>query len=249
MLKKSIFLLILTLMLVSSVQADLLTLGVGKKRTAAGGGATVAHRTTWVQSTPSATCSVTTSTTAGDTLVAWAVSDATGTTATWPSGFTQVAAQDTTTDGQTLLAAIKVNATGSEGSQSITSSSNLICGISSFSGANTTTQPDVTTVVASNNTGQASPWTIGASITPVTSGSALVAIMGSDVTDSADPVHTFSDTGGLAWTTVADISSGFPNVGVGVASQTTAAATTVTGTGTVASVSAGRSMILIAVRP
>lgn len=249
--KAPLFLLIALLSISCIARADMLLLGAGSLP-AAGGGGGVTHNATWTNSVQDGEIVIATSPTAGDTLIAWTVNDDdSAATITWPAGFTQVAdIHQGGADAQTCSAAVKVNATGSEGSLSIITNGNAhIGGISAFSGAHTTTQPDVTTVTAQTNTAQASPWTQAASITPVTNGNMIAAIMCSDVTSSSDPVHTFSDTGGLTWTTRADITSGARNAAIGTASQATAAATTVTGTGTIAAVSAARVLILISVRP
>lgn len=209
----------------------------------------MAYTNVWTNSTAAATLNITTAPTAGRTLLAWKISDSTGMVVTWPTGFTQIATQDTTTDGQTLAIAIKPSASGAETTLALTSGAAGIGGVIEHSGRDTTTPQDVTTVVSNNNTGQASPWTLTGAITPVTDGVDLVAFLASDVTSDVDAVHTFADTVPLTWTTRADIRSTFQNVGVGTATQTSHAATTVTGTGAVGGASAGRSMMVVALRP
>ena len=188
-----------------------------------------------------------------DVMLAWSVSDNSSTSGTGPgTGWTQVPAAwvSTTTDAQSLAAWVKnTRAAGGETSLDITTSSVNLNGAMAIGGVDATTFQDVTApAAANNNTGVASPATIDNSITPVTNGSLLIAIYGADVTTSGNATFTFSDTGGLTWTTRADQNDGFRNVGVGTAEQTTAAATTVTGSATFASGTAGRAMILIALR-
>ncbi|HEX7124962.1 MAG TPA: hypothetical protein VF406_04195, partial [Thermodesulfobacteriota bacterium] len=209
----------------------------------------------WTDSTLGPTVNVTVSVSAGDVLVAWLVEDTNPAgdsvnPSNWPTGFTHVHAIDTFADGQVLAVGIKV-ADGSEGllTFGFPSGNDCIGGVAAFSGRDTTTPQDVAAVEASVDTAQNSPWTVDASITPVTDGCDLVAIMGSDITSSQDVVHSFSG-GGLTWTVAADQWSGdFENVAVGYAVQPAAGAITVTGTGTRSGATAGRAMILLALRP
>lgn len=215
----------------------------------------MAFKQAWVDSTLGPTVSVTVAVAAGDVLIAWLVEDTNPAgdsvnPSTWPSGFTHVHAIDTFADGQVLSVGLKV-ATGAEGllTFGFPSGNDCIGGVAAFSGRDGTTPQDVTAVEVSVDTAGASPWTVGASLTPVTNGCDLVAVMGSDITAAQDVVHSFAG-GGLTWTTVADQWSGdFENVAVGHAVQATAGAITVTGTGTRSGATAGRSMILLALRP
>ena len=206
----------------------------------------MAHRTTWTTTTPANPLVITTSTTAGDTLVAYVVNDnSTVQTYTWPSGFVEQFVSQTTTDGMNVACAIKKNATGSEGALTITpSGSTHIGGISAYSGRDTTTQPDVTSVSVVENANENPPSTTG-TIVPTTNGCDIVGIYGLDTSGTVNAT-TFSG-GGLTWTTRADVNNGaFYNVSCGDAPQTTAASIGVTGTGTV---NAAKVLFLIALRP
>lgn len=209
--------------------------------------------TSWKNNTRSTSVAVATSLALHDVAIAWAITDGTLGSFTWPSGFTEIKKQVCTADSQTLGVAIKKDCTGSEGTLTITCNEACVAGILGVSGADNTTQPDVTTPTPGNNdTAQASAWTITCAITPSTNGCLLVAVMGSDITatSASAVVHSFSDTGGLSWTKHDDLNDGgFEKGGIGSATQATAAATTVTGTGTLAGKSAGRSLIVVAVRP
>lgn len=200
--------------------------------------------------TPANPISITPGATADDVILIVTVTDALAT----PSALTNfdiLVDQDTTSDNQTLAVYRKKDASGSEGALSVGSNQAMICLSATFSGVNNTTPEDVTAVVQNNNTATASPWTISASITPVTDGCMIVAIMASDTTSSVDAAHTFATTSGTtgSWTNQNDINSGFYNVAIATCTQTTAEAITVEGTGTAGGASAGRSIALIALRP
>ena len=207
--------------------------------------------TAWKNETGSNALDVATSLALHDVALAFAISDSSSTTFTWPSGFTELATQGNTFDGQQIGVAIKPDCTGSEGTLTLNASGTIVGGIVGISGMDNSTQPDVATPTpANNNSGMATPWTISLAITPATNGAMILSFMGSDAAVAV--AHTFADTGALSWTTATDINqsgSTFRHGGIGYATQATAAATTVTGTGTAASGSAGRSMILVALKP
>ena len=190
-----------------------------------------------------------------DVLIAGVVTDSSGDGNPYAAtSFDQLVLQHTTADSQDLAVLRKKDASGSEGSLDITNNiaAEMIGFIMSLTGADNTTPEDVASTVANNNTADASPWTIDTSITPVTDGCMIVAVMGSDTTSASTPVvHTFATTVGTtgAWTVRADLGTGFRKISVATAIQTIAGAITVRGTGTLAAVSAGRSMALLAIRP
>jgi hypothetical protein len=193
---------------------------------------------------------------AGDILVAWSITDTqgasqeVGTIASPDPDWTKFGPQTTTTDSQTAAFWIKETpCVGGETSFDIDTNASALNGAIAIGGVDQTTQLDVSPPAFTNqNTGSASPATLAAnSITPVTNGSLLVALMGPDVTANVDATMTFSG-GGLTWTTRADHRDGFRNAGVGTAEQTTAAAITVTGSATFASGNAGRCMFVLALR-
>jgi len=204
-------------------------------------------------STPASPLAIDPAATANDVLISGEVCDFTDSSTFSITAFDAIARQETTTDAQNLGVNRKKAATGSEGSLNITNSAAraMIGFILALTGADNTTPEDVTTVVVNNNTGAASPATLTANITPVTDGCMIVAIMGTDTTASVNATTTFSTTSGTtgAWTTRADLNSGFNNIAVGTALQTTAGAITVQGSSSFASGTAGRAMIVMAIRP
>lgn len=214
-----------------------------------------AYSNSWANSTGANPLSITTSPTIHDYLLGGFVHDIANEDACSATGFTSRVNQTTTGDGQTLNIVDKPDASGSEGaiSFSTTFAHQMIGFCLAASGVDNTTPRDVAPQVGNNNTAAASPWTIDVSITPVTDGCLIVAIMGSDTTSGVDAVHSFSTTVGStgAWTVRQDLNGlgAFGNIGVGTCSQTTAGAITVRGTGTKAAASAGRSMAVFALRP
>lgn len=207
----------------------------------------MAYSNSWVNSTPTGSLVITVSPTIHDVLIGWKVSDSTGSSFVWPADFTVIASQVCTADGQVMEVAIKEDATGSETSVAISGSSG-IGGVIAFSGRENVTPLDFTTNLKNDNTAQASAWTLDSdSLTPATNDCDICVVYGSDITASDDPVHTFSTVAGTtgAWTTRQDQNSGFYNVGIGTATQTTAGAFTARGTGTIATRSAGRTMVTV----
>ena len=203
--------------------------------------------------------SITTSPTAGRTLLGVFVTDTSATETfsggTLPAGFSGESAITTTIDSMCLIYVIKDSASGSEGALSfaLASGATMVGCVIEIDGLDTTKLDVSPPAWATNNTANASPWTATAnSITPVSNGALILAVMGSDeTTGSHDAVHTFSG-GGLTWTTVADLadnSNGFRQLAVGVATQSTAAAITVSGTGTIAGGSAGWAIRPLVFRP
>lgn len=210
----------------------------------------------WSNSTPAGTLTITVSgVTAGSTLLFFGVTDTASPgdllVGTFPSGFSIVETIQTTADNSTLIVAKKDNASGSEGALSFTlnSTNTMIGGVLECSNVDFVSPLDVAAVKAGSGAGSAaSPWTIAASITPVTNGCELFAFMCSDTTSSGDAVHSIGDTLGLTWAKPLDLNSGFHNGAAFVATQAAAAAETITGTGTLAAASAGRSIIILALR-
>ena len=204
-------------------------------------------------STPAHPLSINPGATADDVLIASVVTD-TGAVNSWAiSGFDQLDHRITSVDGSSHGTLRKKDATGSEGGLNITNdiSAAMIGFIMALSGADNTTPEDVAIQAATDNTGEGSPWIIDVSITPVTDGCMIVAIMNSDVAGAANAVHSFSTVSGTtgAWTVRADLNSGYYNIAVATAPQTTAGAITVRGTGTLGGYVAAQTMVLMAIRP
>lgn len=216
----------------------------------------MAYSNSWVNSTPANTIAVATSPTANDVLIAYMVTDSgSAVTPSWPSGFTQIAnLRTTTTDGQSLCVAIKGTASGSEGSLTLNDGNaavDIIGGVGAWNSIDNTTPQDVTSVTGTALSDASSPFVISASITPSNNGCDIVAICGLDINGSINGTPTFSTTSGTtgAWTTRQDQNSGFYNVAVGTATQTTAGAITVQCSWTAASGSSDLAIVLIALRP
>jgi hypothetical protein len=212
----------------------------------------LSYSNSWVNSTPAHPLVITVAPNAHDNLQICVVTDASATESfTWPSGFVQISNRPFGTDGSTLATAEKVDATGSETTLSIsnTLSHAMIGGVVAHSGRNNTTGQDVTAIDVFNSTAQASPWTQAGTISPATDGCDIVAFFDSDTTGGTDPVHSFADTIPLTWTVRQDQNSGFYNWAFATAPQATHASTTVTGTGTLVAESAGRAMLVMALRP
>jgi hypothetical protein len=215
----------------------------------------MAYSNSWVNNTPNTSLAVVTSPTAHDVLIAWAKTDSGTTTFTWPSGFTEIGTQFTSADGCMTGVAIKNDASGSEGSLTISCPNNCVGGVIAYSGRDNTTPQAFTASITNNNTGTASPWTLDSnSVTPSADGTDIFALLSDDVTgfrgNVAHSFATFSGTTG-AWTVRQDptTSDGGYDYGVGTATQVTAGAITVRGTGTEASESAGRSLFVVGLKP
>lgn len=204
----------------------------------------MAYANSWTNSTPADPCDVTISPAANSFLIAWGITDSTSGADITPSGWTQAYRDSSTFDNAVLQVLYKV-ATGSETSVRFESagSNTIIAGCIEFTGIDTTTPLDVTPVTFTSSTGST---TTSLSITPVTNGCDLVFVQGQDDGNS-DYSFSFSTTSGTtgAWTTRADQNSGFFNVGVGSATQTTAGALTAQ----CVSTSGGRLGVLFALRP
>jgi hypothetical protein len=216
----------------------------------------VLYRAGWTNIVPSTSLSVATSAVAGDTLVAWAISDSDPVSFTWPSGFVEVQRVITTlTDTGTLGVAIKANATGSEGTLNIGATSSCIGGIAAFSGASATTPLDVAAVWASAYADPSPSVVEAGPIITANPGCAIVAVMMTDKnsTGTADAAHVFTSSGGV-WTTRQDLDNGtgshFYQGALGTMYQAAAGTTGfITGTSTGASQTADVSMIVLALRP
>lgn len=193
--------------------------------------------------------------TAHDTLLYFHMDDTGVATITWPSGFSQIFNQVTTTDSQLLGGAIKADATGSEGSISAsdTGAASAMGSIIAFSGVDKTNPLDISVLVVNNNTGVGSPWSISSgSFTPATPGAKIVVIMGSDVTTASSVTHSFATIAGStsAWIKHTDIPQGgvFDNMAI-ASCDWTSGAVTVQGTGTAAGITAGCAMAIVVLRP
>ena len=207
----------------------------------------MAYSQSWINSTPADPCVVTVSPTANDVLIAYQINDVTNAAGAAPTGFSATALVDisSTFDNSRLTVWIKQQATGSETSVSLNGASNaIIGGVLAFSGIDNTTSLDV---AAASFADSVSGTTASASLTPVTNGCDIVAILDAD-TASVDSTFSFATTSGTtgAWTGRTDQNSGFYNVGTGTATQTTAGAITVQGT---QSNAGGRLFALLALRP
>lgn len=207
--------------------------------------------------TVSTSQNVATSTQANDVLIAWAVSDSTGNTVTWPSGFTEIVNQATTTDSQKVCVAIKNTATGSEGTLNISSDQNILAGVIAIRGGADNASPQAFTVnVTNQNTGAINRAVTSGSVTPNKDGTLFLAVMGIDVTSGIDCGATFSNTGTMGgWTNIVDLNDSggagghFFNIVIGKSTQANAGAVTVTGTSSTSGINAGASLSIIGIRP
>lgn len=199
---------------------------------------------------------------AHDTLIMVVITDTNvSQTFTWPSGFVEKGKDTTSIDGCCFAWAIKVDATGSETTLSVSNSGSatMIGAVASYSGRDNTSPLAFTSLDNKTDASGASPWAqLSSSATPSANGTDVVAIMASDVTDpvSGERVtHSFATTTGTtgAWTArvnAADAGlNSFRQFGIGDATQATAGAITVTGTGTLASRHAGRILFLLGLLP
>lgn len=145
----------------------------------------------------------------GDILVAYAISDSTSDTVTWPSGFVAVTNSPittSTTDGGRLHVATK-KASGESGNYTITGSASIICGILRFSGRDGTGYLH-RVKDTSQNTSTASPWTFtAAAFSSNTSATCdIVFIASSDKNSASSPVVYSTPSG---FTTRVSMNSGF----------------------------------------
>lgn len=204
----------------------------------------MAYANSWTNSTPGDPCDVTISPAANSFLIAWGITDSTSGADITPSGWTQAYRDSSTFDNAVLQVLYKV-ATGAETTVRFESAgaNTIIAGCAEFTGIDTTTPLDVTPVTFTSSTGDT---TTSISITPVTNGCDLVFVQGQDDGNS-DYSFSFSTTSGTtgAWTTRVDQNSGFFNVAMGSATQTTAGALTAQ----VVTTNGGRLGILFALRP
>lgn len=209
----------------------------------------IAYGTGWSNNTASTSLTITVAPSARDFLVGIVCDDIGTGTITWPAGWVQLPTYSTVQDGASVSVAYLANATGAETSVTITGTNAIIGGITSFTGVDNGNPLDVPVVRSIADSAFPSPWLIDCGIQPANNGAMLVALMNSDG-ENLDAVHTFSDSGGLTWTTRLDLWDGsYWNVAIGTALQSTAAATLVTGTGTIATDVGAPSMTLFALRP
>jgi hypothetical protein len=221
---------------------------------AAGGGGIIFNDIA-SNSTPAHPLSITVIADLHDVLVAGMVTDSTeaGQDPFAISGFTQKAFHIMTYDSGAHGALLKADSSGSEGALDVTNgNSNTMIGfILSLTGANNATPEDVATQSTVTASGMASPWTKLTSITPVTNGCMIVAVMSSDDASGGTITYNFETTTGTTgpWTVRGEFRSGAHSIAVGTAIQATAGAITVTGTGTLGGATAARSLTLFAIRP
>jgi len=188
----------------------------------------------------------------GDILVAWAQSDSSSGTCTFPAGFSVLTGTPLTTtiDGASFFCATK-KAASESGNYTLTGSVNIIGGVAAFSGRHATLYLHRSSV-GSGNTFDASPWDLisAAFPTPVSVPDCdLIFIGGSDSNGVGTVVHTAPS--GL--TNRADINAGagtffatFLASQNAVASGVTGA---MTGVGTAAGAQAGYACVAIALAP
>lgn len=211
----------------------------------------MAYKATFTNTTPANPRSVTISSiAAGDILLAFATTDATGTTDLdeTPDGFVPVGRRQTlTTDSAVWRVFLKV-ADGGETSVSFSSASGAssIGAVLVFDGVDVEHPLDVLPVEFFRDSGAT---TNDISITPVSNGCDLVYLIDSDIASSTnDQTFTFSTESGTtgSWTGRVDQMSGFYQQGAGTCVQTTAGAVTARCTFGFSSAAAG---LLIALRP
>lgn len=215
----------------------------------------ISYNTIASNSTPAHPLAINPGATLHDVLITGVVTDTTSTGSPFAeTGFDQIALQSITIDGQNLAVLRKKDATGSEGSLNISdpSSAAMIGFTMAISGADNTTPENVISVEVSNNTADPAPAVIDGTIVPTTNGCMIVAVMGIDALSSADdPVAAFSTITGTtgAWTVRGDYHNGFYNIAVATCVQATAGSITVRGQVSSMAGNAGRSMVLIAIKP
>lgn len=205
----------------------------------------------WSNSTPAAPLTITIAPGANDTLVACAITDSPSANDLndTPSGWAQIARHAVSGYDNQVIQVLQKKASGSETSIILAnggSSAPAIGYVVSHDGRDPTTWLDVTPVSGVKDDGAAT--TSDISITPITNGCDLVFCHGQDVSSSVNVSFTFTTQAGTtgAWTTRADLRSGFLNVAGGTATQVTAGAVTARVTCSVTGEYAG---VLIALRP
>jgi hypothetical protein len=217
--------------------------------------AATAFHTAGSNVTPASPLSITPGASANDVMIEAVITDTnTATTFTFPTNFTQLFNTVTgSSDGGALAVAYNKQATGSEGATSTSNSpsQNIIGAIASFSGVDNTTPLDVTPPAAVvQSTTVANPLVmVTNTITTVTNGDMIVVVRLTDVTASqANAITCSTSTGSTgAWTSL-DYNSGFYNVSICYAQQTTAGAVAASTTNS-GSVSAAGIVYIMALRP
>jgi len=212
----------------------------------------MSFRTSWQNTTAANPIVVTVATQAHDYLIAVVESDSASGSPSWPGDFTQIADIPMTFDGARLGVAIKMDASGSEGTVSV-GGGTWTGAVFAFSGRDNSSGSNFTVITNNNNTGQASAWsiTVGPGTTTA-DGCDLIAILGSDNAPAATVTNAFSDDSGVggSWTAINVSDTLFRNFGLGYKSQATAGSTgTVTCQGTGAGASAARAAVLLALKP
>jgi epidermal growth factor receptor substrate 15 len=186
-------------------------------------------------------------------LIAYALNDTgAGSTFGFPASFNAITPLATSSaDGQNFCAAYKADASGSEGTLTITEGNGIIGGIIACSGVDNVTPLDVAAVPGSSVASAASPSTIVFNITPTTSGCLIVVAIGGDINASADVAFSIATTSGTtgSWTQRQDLSNGFFNGAIFTALQSTAGAISITVTCTSAAASIDRAGVVYALRP
>lgn len=195
---------------------------------------------------------------AGERLVCWGVTDNAASSMTGPgTGWTARPSTTTiqnTADSQSMLAwTLDALTAGTETIISIVTGSTSLNGALAIGGdVDPTVFLDVAAVSANDNAADPTGDTLQASLTTVTPGCLVLAIVGLDVTANVDATASFGASGAAGAVTAAGILTdqrdGFRNVVTWGALQTNAGAITVTATSSLPSGNAGMSMILMAVR-
>ena len=214
----------------------------------------MAYSNSWGNSTAADPVTVPIAPSANDVLVGYAVNDDTSALFTLDStGWVESGEQQVTTDSQGAVWGYKPQASGSETGAIFNPAIGLaIAGVAAFSGRDNTTPNSVTPVSAFTNTGMASPATLSVSITPAHDGCDLCIVAGWDVTANVDVTSwTATTTSGTtsAWALRQDLRSGFRNIAIFTATQTTAGAITVQVSGSFSSGQAGRHVAIFALKP
>jgi hypothetical protein len=149
--------------------------------------------------------------------------DTSGVGFTWPTGFTQLAKNNLTLDGETVGWAWK-RATGSEGTTftlTLDATRNYSAAVVTFDGRHAT-DPPVAGTVTLNNSGNTSPVSATAPAVTAVSGDDLVYLCGLD-TDGSNRNPAFAMPAGM--TERADVTFGFSALGVATQDNVSAGST------------------------
>jgi hypothetical protein len=206
--------------------------------------------TQWVNNTPGTPLYVAVAPSANNLLIAYAITDSSGSTVDLPTDnlsgtWAQIGTTQTTTYDSSMLAVWWKWAAGGETSIALRMGNDSIGGVIAVSDVDLDTWFDVTAVVSSNSAGSED---FDQNITPYTNGAIILCIRDADGA-SGNATFSFSTTSGTtgSWSVLSDQNSGFYNVGVGTAEQATAEAITVRSSTT--GYTGGRAAALIVLRP